>query len=179
MLIFYKIKTIFLRQSLAYEKLLIEQRALAKTNPKVYNIYMVDTLNNLAVLYSDNNQMKKAEESYIEALRLYITLAKINPNVYNTDSEDTLNNLAILYKDYNQTQKTKEAYGEALTLYRALAKTNPKIYGIDLANSLVMGVYLLNQPSINLDEAEAILQKFSGIPKAEQLLGLIEKLPKR
>jgi len=40
---------------------------------------------------------------------------------------------------------------------------------------LVMGFDLLNQPSTNLNEAEAVLQKFRGIPKAERLLGIIEK----
>jgi tetratricopeptide (TPR) repeat protein len=162
-----------------YNELLLEQRVLAKSNPKVYNPDVAGTLNNLAVLYSDTNQMQKAEQAYSEALRLRRALAKSNPKVYNPDVAMTLNNLAVLYRVTNQMQKAEQACSEALRLYRALAKSNPKVYGIDLANSLVMGVDLLKQPSSNLDEAETTLQNFRGIPKAEWLLGLIEKLRKR
>jgi len=163
----------------AYGEALTLYRALAKSNPKVYNDKVARTLNNLATLYQVNNQMQKAEEAYGEALTLRRALAKSNPKVYNDKVAATLNNLATLYYTNNQMQKAEEAYSEALILYRALAKSNPKVYGIDLANILVMGVYLLNQPSENLDGAEKILQGFRGIPQAEWLLGKIEEFRQR
>jgi len=87
--------------------------------------------------------------------------------------------LALLYDKVNRVKEAEEAYLEALEIYRALAKNNPQAYGIDLANSLVMGVDLLKQPIVSLDDAQDILKSFRGIPEAEWLLGTIEKLRKR
>ena len=111
-----------------------------------------------------------------QALEIYRALAKTNPQAYSSDVSMTLNNLAILYYKVNRIKEAEEAYLEALEIYRALAKTNPQAYGIDLANSLVMGVVLLNQPIGNLDEAEDILKSFREIPKAEWLLKKIEEI---
>ncbi len=163
----------------AYLEALKIRRALAKINPQAYNYYVSTTLNNLALLYDKVKRVKEAEEAYLEALKIYRALAKTNPQTYNFDVSTTLNNLAILYDKVNRVKEAEEAYLEALKIRRALAKTNPQAYGIDLANSLVMGVDLLNQPIENLNEAENILKSFRGIPKAEQLLKIIEMLRKK
>jgi len=139
----------------------------------------VETLFDYAYFLQTQNYFDEAIETYNGLLLEQRALAKNNPKVYNAKVATTLNNLAVLYKANNQMQKAEEAYSEALTLRRALAKSNPKVYGIDLANSLVMGVYLLNQPSENLDEAEKILEGFRGIPKAEWLLGKIGEFRQR
>ena len=163
----------------AYLKALEIYRALAKTNPQAYNYYLSGTLNNLASLYYKVNRIKEAEEAYLEALKIYRVLAKTNPEAYSVNVANTLNNLADLYNKVNRIKEAEEAHLKALEIYRALAKTNPEAYGIDLAISLVMGVYLLNQPIDNLNEAEDILKGLREIPKAEQLLGIIEKLRKK
>ncbi len=92
----------------SYEKLLIEQRALAKTNPKVYNPYVAGTLNNLAVLYKANNQMQKAEEAYGEALKLYRALAKNNPKVYGLYLANSLINFYQLNNDIENLNEAEE-----------------------------------------------------------------------
>jgi tetratricopeptide (TPR) repeat protein len=91
----------------------------------------------------------------------------------------TLNNLALLQKKLNQNQAALGNYEEALALRRALAKTNPRAYGIDYATTLVMGVYLFNQSKSNLQEAKEILQKFKEVPRAQSLLGWIDKFDKK
>ncbi len=77
----------------------------------------------------------------------------------------SLNNLTLLYNQINQIKKSKEIYMEALKIYKELAKNNFQAYGIKLANSLVMGVDLLNQPIRDLYEAEEILKEFRGVQR--------------
>jgi len=93
-------------------------------------------LNNLANLYSDQNQNKQALQAYQEALSLYKDLAKANPLVYNPDVAMTLNNLANLYRAQNQNQQALQAYQEALSLRRELAKANPSVYNPYVAGIL-------------------------------------------
>ncbi len=88
------------------------------------------------------------------------------------------NNLANASARNNNNKKAETAYDEALKLYRSLADKNPSAYGINLANTLVMGVDLLNQPKAYLKEAKAVLVKFKGFYRAEKLLSRIERLEK-
>ncbi len=53
--------------------------------------------------------------------------------------------MAILYRKTNKIKKAKSPFIKSLNIYRELAKNNFQAYGIKLANSLVMGVDLLNQ----------------------------------
>jgi len=159
-----------------YLKALVLYRTLAKSNSSIYNVDVAITLNHLGTLYNKVNRIKEAEKMYLEALGLYRALAKSNPSAYNYYVAMTLNNLANLYNKVNRVKESEKMYLEALGLYRSLAKNNPSSYGIDLAKSLVTGVYLLNQPVKNLDEAESVLKEFKGIPKADWLLGIIQKL---
>jgi tetratricopeptide (TPR) repeat protein len=46
-------------------------------------------LNNLAVLYYNNNAHTKAQSAYEEALKIYRTLAKTNPDAYIIDVANT------------------------------------------------------------------------------------------
>ena len=59
-----------------------------------------------------------------------------------------------------------------------MAKANPKVFGIDYANTIVMGVDLLNEDIQNLKEAKRYLEPFkdSNIPKVKFLLSVIKKL---
>ena len=175
-LLYYKINRLKDAEE-AYLEALTLRRALAKTNPSAYNFDVAMTLNNLAGLYDKVNRVKEAKEIYLEALDFFRALAKKNPTAYNYYIAGMLNNLTLLlHNKLNQVKEAEEAYFEALKLSRALAKENPSAYGITLATSLFIGVVLLNQPMENLDEAEAILQQFKGIPQAERLLGIIQKI---
>ena len=65
-------------------------------------------LNNLAVLYSDQNRLKEAEEAYSAALRLYRALAKKNPKAYEIDYARTLITGVYLLNQSQQDLDTAE-----------------------------------------------------------------------
>jgi tetratricopeptide (TPR) repeat protein len=65
-----------------YEKALSKYQTLTKTNPDAYLSKVARTLNNLGVLYNDNNAHTKAQSAYEEALEIYRTLAKASPDAY-------------------------------------------------------------------------------------------------
>src|SRR5207245_1672608 len=72
-------------------------RDLAARNPGVYQPVVAETLNNLAMLYSDTGQLREAEEAYSEALAMRRGLAARDPGANQPDLASTLNNLGILY----------------------------------------------------------------------------------
>ncbi|SFV89327.1 hypothetical protein MNB_SUP05-SYMBIONT-5-542 [hydrothermal vent metagenome] len=119
-----------------YQNSLEIYRTLAKTNPDVYQPDVAMTLNNLAVLYSNQDQNTQAKKAYDEALEIYQTLAKTNPDVYQPDVATTLNNLARLYSNQNQNTQAEKSYDKALEIYRTLAKTNPDVYQPNVATTL-------------------------------------------
>ncbi len=130
----------------------------------------------MAIAYSKLNKFKEAKKAHRRSLKIREGLAKTNQFAYNSDLAMSLNNLTLLY---NQIKKSKEIYMEALKIYKELAKNNFQTYGIELAKTLVMGVALFHQPIESLDEAEKILKKFRGVPKAERLLKIIYSIKKR
>ena len=71
------------------------------------NHYVAETLNNLAILYSDTQRHVEAEKAYQEALELRRKLARANPAAYEPDMATTLNNLAILYSTPNATVRRR------------------------------------------------------------------------
>ena len=151
------------------------RRTLSKENPSAYLPDVATTLNNLAVLYGSNNRLEESERAYDEALGIRRSLAKESPSAYLPNVAETLNNLATFYYSDKRLEEAENAYNEALDIYKPLSKKNPNAYGIDLANTLVMGVDLINQPRASLKEAREILLKFKGIPRADNLLLIIDE----
>src|SRR5579871_2705774 len=86
------------------------------------------TLNNLAVLYSDTQRKKEAEEAYCEALSIHRDLAKANPEAYLPHVANTLNNLAVLYRNTERVVDAEKLHCEALSIRRELAKANRETY---------------------------------------------------
>ena len=86
------------------------------------------TLNNLAVLHSDKNELATAEPEYIEALAIRRKLAAVNPASYLPNVATTLNNLAILHNAKNELASAESEYAEALEIRRKLASVNPASY---------------------------------------------------
>ncbi|MDJ0706047.1 MAG: tetratricopeptide repeat protein [Leptolyngbyaceae cyanobacterium MO_188.B28] len=80
-----------------YEEALQTYRELAQENPRAYLPYVAMTLNNLALLQSDQNDYGPAQGNYEEALQTYRELAQENPRAYLPYVAMTLNNLAIFY----------------------------------------------------------------------------------
>jgi tetratricopeptide (TPR) repeat protein len=73
-------------------------------------------LNNLAVLYSTENEIDKAKEIYEEAIAIGKQLADINPKTYLPEVEMTLSNLAALHYVINKFEKAEKKYEEVITI---------------------------------------------------------------
>jgi tetratricopeptide (TPR) repeat protein len=93
------------------------------------------TLNNLAILHSEQNNNDEALKEYEEALQIYRALAETNPNTYMPDVAMTLNNLAVLHKNQNNNDEALKEYEEALQIRYSFAESNPQVYKIDIAQS--------------------------------------------
>ncbi len=94
------------------------------------------TLNNLGLLYSDQNKNSEAMKAYQEALSIRRELVKKNRDIYNPDLANTLNNLAVLYRVQNKNSEAMKMYEEALSIRRELVKKNRDAYNPDLAMTL-------------------------------------------
>ncbi len=121
---------------LLYEEALQIYRSLAQSNSQTFLPDVATTLNNLAVLHSDKNELEKAEEEYVEALGIYSTLPKGNSETFLPDVAMTLNNLANLHCVKNELEKAEEEYAEALGIYSTLPKGNPEAFLPDVAMTL-------------------------------------------
>jgi len=73
----------------------------------------LNTVNNLGVLYKDQDKMKEAEEMYLRALRGYEEAR----GAKHTSTLDTVNNLGMLYKDQGKMKEAEEMYLRALRGY--------------------------------------------------------------
>ena len=162
-----------------YEEALQIQRELVKQNPEAYKPDMAMILNNLGILLSSNNELQQAQAYCEEALQIHRNLADQNPEAYSPKVATTLNNLVSLYVGLKKMEEAENSYQEAHDIYQDLASRHPRAYGIDYAKLLVMGFALLSKPKEYLEEAKAILDKYSEYPKAQELLSRMDKLGKR
>ncbi|MDQ3801054.1 MAG: tetratricopeptide repeat protein [Acidobacteriota bacterium] len=110
------------------------------------------TLNNLAILHSNQNNYEEALKEYEEALQIYRSLDDINPNTYLSDVAMTLNNLAILHSNQNNYEEALEEFEEALQIYRNLTEINPNAYLPYVATTL-NNLGLLHSNQNNYEEA--------------------------
>lgn len=162
-----------------YEESLTLRRKLAEQSPEVYKPYVALTLNNLGNLLCDTNELQQAQTCYEEALKIHRESAKHNQETNKPDLATTQQNLTLLYLQQGKKEEAEKAYQEAYGIYQDLASRHPRAYGIDYAKLLVMGFDLLSKPKEYLEEAKAILGKYSDHPKAQELLSRIEKLGKK
>jgi len=137
-----------------------------------------DRLFEVAFFLQEQNDFKDAKKYYTKALEIRRELAKTNPSVYTPDVAMILNNLALLEKAENHNEKARTYYTEVLEMYRALATTNPDAFEIVYAKSLIMGVDLLGQDKVALDEAKKILSKerHKDVYEAQKFLGIANSL---
>jgi tetratricopeptide (TPR) repeat protein len=85
------------RAELLYREALGIGRDLAAKNPDAFLPKVADTLNNLAILYSNINQLEIALEEFEEALGIYRDLAAKNSDAFLPDVAMTSVNLSIFY----------------------------------------------------------------------------------
>ena len=131
------------------------------------------TLNNLAILHRNKNEMAIAEQEYQEALQIYQELAVENPRSFLPDVAMTLNNLAILHQRKNERLIAEQEYQEALQIRRELAVENPRSFLPDVAVTLfnLSIFYKQAQPEKSLVLAQEVLeiaQQFPDLPSVQQ-----------
>ena len=93
-------------------------------------------LNNLGILYKDQNEYKKGVEAHQEALNIRRRLAKANPDVYLWYVAQSLNNLGSALSGLEEYEDVLILYEEALAIRRKLADSDPKKYAPLVAESL-------------------------------------------
>lgn len=154
-----------------YSRALDIYRSLAIDNPQAYEPDLASTLNNLAVLYKNTQQLAESESLYLEALESYRRLAKEKPiyrqlyktkdknkekaKDYKPDVARTLNNLALLYSNTQRQAESETMYLEALKIRRQLAEQDPDTYEPGLALTL-NNLATLYQNNHRLSESEAL-----------------------
>ena len=114
----------------AYESCL----PLARARKEQYEVAAV--LNNLAMLYDNDNRLPAALAAYEEALKIRHELAAQNRATYLPDVAMTLNNLGILHYKENRLPAALAAFDEALKIKRELAAQNRAAYLPTVATTL-------------------------------------------
>ena len=144
-----------------YQEALEIRRELAKQNPATFLPKVAMTLNNLAILHRNTNEMAIALSEYEEALQIRRELATQNPATFLPDVAKTLNNLANLHRDTNETDLAISSYQEALQIFQDFAKKSPSAFQPKVEKVLKNIADLQNTP----DE-----RNNSGIENAQALL---------
>ena len=108
-----------------YEKALNSSQRLMNNNPEEYGQDVANTLNNLALLYTNTSRLSEAEEMYKQALEIFQRLVKLNPQAYEPNAAMTIVNLADLYSDTQRLKEAEEMYQHALEIFQRLGKDNP------------------------------------------------------
>lgn len=173
-------KTNLLKQAQAcYEEALQMCRELSGYNPESYKPDAAMTLNNRGGLLGYTNELQQAQACYEEVLQMCRKLSEHNLEAYKPYVAMTQHNLTLLYLEQGKEENAEKAYQEAHSIYQDLASHHPRAYEIHYAQLLVMGFALLSKPKEYLEEAKAILDKYSEYPKAQELLSRMDKLGKR
>ena len=136
------------------------------------------TLNNLAILHSDQNRYEEALKEYEEALQIRRQLAEANPHTYLPDVAMTLNNLANLHSAQNRYEKALKEYEEALQIRRQLAEANPHTYlpAVAMTSINLAIFYLQALPNreksieLTLDAIKIVLPIVEKVPYTELYL---------
>jgi tetratricopeptide (TPR) repeat protein len=151
-----------------YQEALEIYRELAKQNPVTFLPSVATTLNNLAVLHSDINEIGSALSEHAEALEIRRELAKQNPTTFLPYLAATLNNLANLHQNTNEMAIALSEYTEALEIRLELAKQNPATflpYMAETLNNLAVLHSDTNEMEISLLENEDALEIYRELAK--------------
>jgi len=103
-------------------------------NDNEYSLDIARTLNNLGVLKFDENELSKAEDNYLKAIRIYKELAKFNPGFYLLEYAETLNNLGALFWRQNAFEKAESYLNKAIEIWEKF--DNSKLYQNKYAGAL-------------------------------------------
>lgn len=125
----------------------------AKVNPQTFLPFVAKTSNNIAVLYRENNNIKKSLHFYNFALELYTQLTRCNSGDFLPEIASCFNNLANLHSDIDEFDKAIVQHKKALEIRRELVQKNQNNFLPDLASSLN------NLALLNSEKNEILLAK--------------------
>ncbi len=130
-----------------YERLLDQNISLIKK---------AGILNNKAIILTETNEFKEAEQSYLDALSIYNKLEKNMPGTYTEEFSNLYDELGLLYIKMGQVKAAEESFNTAISLSRFLIKINEKKYKPNLSLFLnnLGGFYLETN---NYEAAKEIL----------------------
>ncbi|MEO0585576.1 MAG: tetratricopeptide repeat protein, partial [Bacteroidota bacterium] len=124
------------------------------------------TINNLAILLSQQNDFKAAMQAFNTSLAMQRQLARKHPNVFLPFVATTLNNRATVLADQYNLNSSISDFQEALTIYREASQSQPALYLPDVAMTLA-----------NLGNTQTQLFDYkNGIPAYKEALGLYRQL---
>jgi serine/threonine protein kinase len=119
----------------------------------------------LGFVYRETGQLKKAEETYLEALAIcqLATSNSTDPN-YQYQLANCYYELGVLYRRISRFKDAEEAQQKALVLHKALASEHPNVprYQTSLANTYIVSANLYFQTS-RFKEAEQAQREALGI----------------
>jgi tetratricopeptide (TPR) repeat protein len=107
-------------------------RALTQARLSGDQADVANTLNNLGILHSLQNQKDDARKAYEEALQTYRKLADTNPDTYLPCLATNLIILGNLHQFQNRIDEARTAFEEALKVFRVFAGKNPERYQRDV-----------------------------------------------
>ena len=129
----------------------IESRAALDTTN---TLWQFDT----AKYFQDQKLYNKAEQYYLQTLKLYKHIVKDNMEGNEYNVAVTLNNLANLYSVTRRFTEGETMYKEALVIYRQLAQTNLQTYEPNVALTL-NNLALLYSDTQRFTESEAMYKE--------------------
>ena len=101
-----------------YDRALKAARKMAAENPELYEPLLAKTLNNIALLYTENADVAAAEPLLQESLALFKRLSSTDESTYSPYVASTLNNMAVLYSgNIDNASRVEQLLQETLNIY--------------------------------------------------------------
>ncbi|OJJ15847.1 hypothetical protein BKI52_36625 [marine bacterium AO1-C] len=137
-----------------YKKIIKILRVQANSNPHIFPIDLVMTLNNLANLYTSKSLNLEAEKAYKEAILICRKMVESPANVL----AQLFSNIATFCKDQKQYVKSEKFYLEALIIQEKFVQKKPEYFKPGLAQTY-NGLAALHVELNKLDLAKRYFQK--------------------
>ncbi len=138
-----------------YEGLLDELKQLPEPEQQAQQKTLLAVMYNLALVYTDTQELEKATKLYYEASKIRRELDQSNPQVFPFDISGILNNMAnLIASDPKRRKEAEQGYQEILKVNRKLAQNNPQVFLPDVAQTLNNLAILVAKDPLRREEAE-------------------------
>lgn len=131
-------------------------RKITEKNPYIFSLQIANTLHQLARIHRDSSNetdLKKSEEEFIEALEISKNICASNPNNLKLQTlvPPILNNYGVLLYKLNRDNEAEQKYIEALNILLDIERIAPDLCQKNIANTLYNIVVLLDRNNTNSD----------------------------